>query len=117
MDALSLTRHAVSQAEMEYNVKFGHTLGRIHHISIVIRIDICYTVFHLGTQTVVTTIPYFQGLKHSIKYLDSHPNDPYIVIIILIMAQNSPYLHGVGIKLKTTQPIIFWNAIKLRIII
>ena len=27
------------------------------------------------------------------------------------------YLHGVGIKLKTTQPIIIYNAIKMRIMV
>ena len=33
--ALPLTRHALHKAEMEYHRKFGHTLGRIEHISLM----------------------------------------------------------------------------------
>ena len=61
---------------MKYHGKFGHTLGRIHQISIMIRIDICYTDYHLVTQTVAPTIPGFQGLNIRIQYLDIHPHKP-----------------------------------------
>ena len=58
---------------MEYNGKFGHTLGRIHHISIMRIIEIFYTAFRLGTQTMAPTLNDFQGLKLRIQYLGSHP--------------------------------------------
>ena len=37
-------------------------------------IGICYTYFHTETQTVAPTLPVFQGLKHCIKFLASHPH-------------------------------------------
>ena len=43
--------------------------------------------------------------------------NPYRILLILMMAQISSDLHGVGIKLKTTQPIIFYNAIKMQIML
>ena len=52
MAALILTVNAFNKAEMEYHGKFGHTLGSIQHISLMIRIEICYTDFPLLTQTV-----------------------------------------------------------------
>ena len=59
---------------MEYNEKFGHTLGRIQKIALMNRIDICYTTCHLSTQTVEPTLPGFQGIKCCVKYLASHPH-------------------------------------------
>ena len=61
---------------MEYHGKFEHTIGRIQHIYIMIRIDIFYTVFYLGTQNMAPTLPILQGLKCCIKCLDSHPLKP-----------------------------------------
>ena len=61
---------------MEYHGKFEHTIGRIQHIYIMIRIDIFYTVFYLGTQNIAPTLPSLQGLKCCIRYLDSHPIKP-----------------------------------------
>ena len=43
MDALPLTGEVLHNAEMEYNGKFGHTIGRIQQISIISRIYIFYT--------------------------------------------------------------------------
>ena len=40
ISALPLTGHSLHKAEMEYQGKFGHTLGKIQHISIMSRIDI-----------------------------------------------------------------------------
>ena len=76
MAALPLTVHALHKAEMEYHRKFGHTLGMIQHISPISRIRICYTACHLYTQTVAPTLPGFQGIKLSVKYLTSHPHKP-----------------------------------------
>ena len=45
MDEVLLTGNALSKAEMEYHGKFGHNLGRIHHIDIMHRIDTFYTDF------------------------------------------------------------------------
>ena len=40
MAALPLTGHVLHKAEMKYNGKFGHTIGRIQHIALMSRIDI-----------------------------------------------------------------------------
>ena len=42
-------------------------------------IEIFYTAFRLGTQTVAPTLTDFQGLKLRIQYLDSHPNKPIFI--------------------------------------
>ena len=60
---------------MEYHGKFGHNIGRIQHISIMIRSDICYTACCLGTQTVAPTLPCFQGLKRCFQYTASRPHN------------------------------------------
>ena len=39
-------------------------------------IGICNIDFHLVTQTVAPTLPYFQGLHFCILYLDNHSNNP-----------------------------------------
>ena len=35
IDSLPLTGNALHKLEMEYHGKFGHTLGRIHHIALM----------------------------------------------------------------------------------
>ena len=40
MPALPWTGNALNKSEMEYNGKFGHNIGRIQHIAIMIRIYI-----------------------------------------------------------------------------
>ena len=42
----------------------------------MIIIDLCYTTCCLANQTVSTTLPGFQGIKHCVQYLDSHPHKP-----------------------------------------
>ena len=59
---------------MEYHGKFGHTLGRIQHIALMIIIDLCYSTCCLATQTVVPTLPGFQGIKLCVQYLAIHPH-------------------------------------------
>ena len=54
---LPLTGHALQKAEMEYHGNFGHTLGRIQHIALMSRIDLCYATCRLATQTVAPTLP------------------------------------------------------------
>ena len=76
MAALPLTGHALQKSEMEYHGKFGHTLGRIHHIALMSRIDIFYATYRLETQTVAPTLPGFQGIKRFVQYLDSRPHKP-----------------------------------------
>ena len=39
MSALPLEGNTFHKAEMKYNGKFGHTVGRIHHISLMSKID------------------------------------------------------------------------------
>ena len=76
MAALPLTGHALHKTEMEYHGKFGHTLGGIQYISLMIRIELFNATCHLATQTVAPTLPVFQGIKRCVQYLDSHPHKP-----------------------------------------
>ena len=76
MAALPLTVDALHKAELEYDGKFGHTLGRIQQIALMIRIDLCYANCCLATQTVAPTLPGFQVIKRFIQYLASHPHKP-----------------------------------------
>ena len=43
--------------------------------------------------------------------------NPYFILIIIIMGPMLSDWHGVVIKLKTTKPIIVYNAIKMRIML
>ena len=76
MYALTLTGNALHKSEMEYHGKFGHTLGKIQHIALISRMDICYATCHLATQTAAPTITGFQGINICVKYMDSHPHKP-----------------------------------------
>ena len=78
MAALQLTGNAFHRVEMEYNGKFGHNLGRIQHIGIMSRLEICYTYCLMETQTLAPTITGSQGIKSCIKYLANHPHKPII---------------------------------------
>ena len=91
---------------MEYHGKFGHTLGRIKHISLMNRIYLCYENFRLATQNVAPNLPSFQVIKRCVQYLASHPHKPIFILIILMTDQMSSCLHGAEIKLNTTQPRI-----------
>ena len=62
--------------EIEYHGKFWHTFGRIQHIGLMNRNDICYATCRLATQTVAHTLPCFQGIKLCDQYLDIHPHKP-----------------------------------------
>ena len=76
MAAVPLTGHAHNKAKMEYNGKFGRTLGRIQQNSIMSRIDLCYATYCIATQTEAHTLPVFQGIKSCVQYLASHPHKP-----------------------------------------
>ena len=47
MAALPLTGNTLHKAEMKYHGKFGHTHGRIQHISLISRLEIFYTACRL----------------------------------------------------------------------
>ena len=76
MAALVLPGNVHYKAEMEDHGKFVHTLGRIQHISLMIRLDICYATCHLSPQTVAPTLPGFQYIKLCVQYLAIHPHRP-----------------------------------------
>ena len=61
---------------MEYDGKFGHTLGRVQNIALMSIIDLFYATCCLATQTVAPTLPGFQGIKRCIEYLASQPHKP-----------------------------------------
>ena len=111
MAAVPLTGNALHKAEMEYLGNFGNTLGMIQHISLIIIVDVFYATCHLATQTAAPNIPGFQSINHSVCILLVTHINPYFIFLIIMMAQMSSYLHGVVIKLKTTQPIIVYDYI------
>ena len=76
MTEIPLTGYSIHKEEMEYHGKSGHTIGRIQHIALMSRLDICYVACLISTQTVATTITVFQGMMHCIQYLASHPHKP-----------------------------------------
>ena len=76
MAALPLIENDLLKAEMEYNGKFGHTIGQIQKIDLMSTMGIYYTAWHLATQTLAPTIPGFQGINLFIHYLASHPHKP-----------------------------------------
>ena len=76
MAALTLTGHALHKEVIEYHGKFGHTCGRIQHIALMSRFDLCYTTCCLATQTVAATLTGFQAIKLRVQYLSSHPHKP-----------------------------------------
>ena len=76
MAAVPLIVSALNKAEMEYNGKFGNTIGRINHIALMSRIEIFYTDCCLATQIVSPTLHGFQGPKRCIQYLAIHPHKP-----------------------------------------
>ena len=86
MDAINLAVNALHKAEMGYNGKFGHTLGRIQHIAIMSRIEMCYTFCILGNQTVVPTLHGFQAIKYCIQCMDlvTLINLSFILLIIMM---------------------------------
>ena len=76
MEALPWTGYALHKAELEYNRKFGHTLGRIQNNYLISRIGIFYSACSLATQNVAPTLPGFQGIKLCVQYLDIHRHKP-----------------------------------------
>ena len=76
MAELTLTVNSLHKEEMECHGKFGHTLGRIQHISLMSRIDIFYATCRIAPQTVTPTLPGFQVINHCVKYMASHPHKP-----------------------------------------
>ena len=74
MAGLTLIGNDLRKADMEYNGKFGHTIGRIQHIDIMSRSELFYKTCRIVTQNVAPTLPGFQGLKHCIQFLASHPH-------------------------------------------
>ena len=76
MSTLPFTKTTVNKALIEYHGKFEHTIGQIQNIANMSRIVIFYTTCFLVTQTMVPTIPGFQGFKHCIQYLASHCHKP-----------------------------------------
>ena len=107
MSELPLARNDLHKAEMEYHGKFGLNLGHIQHISIMIRIGIFYTAYHMVTKTVVPNLPNSNISSAAFDVWIFTPIKPYFILLIIMMAKLSSYLHGVGIKWKTAQPRVF----------
>ena len=76
MSALPITGNYFHKAELEYDGRFGHTLGRIQQIFLMSIIAIFYATCRLATQNVAPTITGFQGIKRCVQYLASHSHKP-----------------------------------------
>ena len=76
MAALKLTGHTLHRAELEYQGKFGQTLGRIQHIYLISRIGILNATFRLATRTVTPTLSGIQAIKGCVQYLARNPHKP-----------------------------------------
>ena len=61
---------------MEYHGKFGHTLGRIQQIALMIILRIFYATCRLENQNVAPILNGFQVIKRCVQYMDSHPHKP-----------------------------------------
>ena len=92
-------------------MEIGHTLRRIEHIALMIRIGICCIICCIETQTVAPILPVFQGIKHFVQYLASHPHKliffPYnsydVSNLGCVFRRNSVY-SGMGLSLVVTRP-------------
>ena len=61
MFAMELTGNTLHKTELEHHGELGHNLGRIKHIYLMSRFNICYETCSLATQTVSPILPGFQG--------------------------------------------------------
>ena len=106
MAALPLRGNALHNTEIEYEGKFRLALGRIQQIDLMSRIDIF-----------IQPDVWKPKLCHLLFLVSKVPSDvfniclvtlinPSFVILTIIMDQMSSELHGVVIKLYTTQAII-----------
>ena len=90
---------------MEYHETFGHKIGRIQHIAIMSRIDLCYGTCRLTNQTVAPTLPGFQGIKRYVQYLANHQHKPIFYPYYSYYGSNiiSLIWSGNQVKDQTTQ--------------
>ena len=72
MAELPLPVNSLHKTEMEYHGKFVHTIGRIQHIALMSRTEICYATCSLVTQIMAPNLCGFQGIKRYVQYLASH---------------------------------------------
>ena len=102
---------------MEYHGKFGQTIGRIQHISLMIIIEICYTTCYQATQTVATTLPVFQGTKVYVQYLSSLPHKTIFSLSNYYDGSNIIRLPSSGnqVEYHTTQ--IFYCSVNICIML
>ena len=80
-----LNGEALKKAVVKHHGNFGHTLGRIRHITVMIRIKICFIEYFLGTLIVAPILPVFQGLKSCIHFLIQITIRLYSIYQIIIM--------------------------------
>ena len=72
MDSVTLTGDTLIKSKNYYHGTFFHTLESIQQVYVVIRIDILYMEYQLGTKIVAPTIHVLQCLKRCIKLLVTH---------------------------------------------
>ena len=78
-------------------------------------VETFYTAFRFGTKTVAPTITDFKGINICIQYISTITQKPISTLQIHTKDQISSDLHRVVFRLKTTQPKIVWNYIKMKI--
>ena len=117
MAALPLTGNALHKSEMECHGKFGHTFGRIQHISLMSIVDIFYATCHIATQTVALHLPGFQVINLYVQYLAGHPHKPIFYPSNSYDGSNIIILIWGGNQAEDYTTHIFYYAIKIRIML
>ena len=70
--------HDLVDLEQLYGGAYPHTYGKVLHVGISSRSDICYALSRLGHfQTVVCKLG-FESLRRILRYLSSHTNKPLV---------------------------------------
>ena len=100
---------------MKYHGKFGRKIGRIKHIALMSRIDLCYETCRISTQTVAPTLSSFPGINRCVQYLDIHPHKPIFYLSNSYGGSNLIRLTWSGNQVEYHTTIIVWNFIKMRI--
>ena len=72
MAVIPLMGEAPCKAENDFHGNFGHTIGLIQHINVMISTDICYMTCRLGTNSVAHILPVCKVEKRCIYFISNH---------------------------------------------
>ena len=96
---------------------FGHTLGQIQKIAIMSTNAICSQPAICKSKLCHLIFVVYKISRDALNIWLVTLIKPYVNLLIIMMDQMSADLHGVVIKLKTTQNTIVYNATKMHIML